>query len=199
MGNMAWWVHCGRGGARKIQIIISWLGTGQVVKFFGTFHQIRVVESSGDWEGREAFNTPRITNSTDALQGDVPRLTRHEDFGRILDGVNSSSAESVHANEWSKRQQGRRGPYMATPADRFDKTEQKPTRTVFDLEREFLENGGNAEIRKIRNNKPKMHKTRISQRSRQMWKPFFECREIWFVSPECEHERTLFYNCLGLS
>jgi len=31
----------------------------------------------------------------------------------------------------------------------FDKTEQKPTRTVFDLEREFLENGGNAEIRKI--------------------------------------------------
>ena len=81
---MAWWVRCGRWGARKIQIIIRWLGTGQVVKVCGTICQIRVVESSGDWEGREAFNTPRITNSTDALQGDVPRLARHEDFGSFF-------------------------------------------------------------------------------------------------------------------
>jgi len=47
----------------------------------------------------------------------VPRLARREDFGRILEGV-SSSAESVHARDWSKQHQGRRGTYMATPADR---------------------------------------------------------------------------------
>ena len=33
--RMAWCAHCGRLGARKIQIIIRWLGTGQVVKFAG--------------------------------------------------------------------------------------------------------------------------------------------------------------------
>jgi len=48
----------------------------------------------------------------------------------------------------------------AKPADKTDQN--KP-------EREFLENGENAEIRKIRNNKQKSKKTRISQRSRQMW------------------------------
>ena len=43
----------------------------------------------------------------------------HEDFGRIFEGVSSSSAESVHAHDWSKRHQGRRGAYMATPADQL--------------------------------------------------------------------------------
>jgi len=41
--------------------------------------------------------TPWMTDSTDALQGYVPRLARHQDFGRIFEGVGSSSAESVHA------------------------------------------------------------------------------------------------------
>ena len=54
-----------------------------------------------------------------SLQGYVPRLARHEDFGRIFEGVGSSSAESVHACDWSKHHQGRRGAYMATPADRM--------------------------------------------------------------------------------
>jgi len=63
------------------------------------------------------FNTPRITNSTDVLQGYVPRLARHEDFGRIFEGVSSISAESVHTHDWRKRHQGRRGVYMATPTD----------------------------------------------------------------------------------
>ena len=35
MGRMA--LYCGRWGARKIQIIIRWLGTGQVVKVAGQF------------------------------------------------------------------------------------------------------------------------------------------------------------------
>jgi len=37
IGRMAGCVHCGRLGARKIYIIIRWLGTGQVVKFAGQF------------------------------------------------------------------------------------------------------------------------------------------------------------------
>jgi len=53
------------------------------------------------------------------MQGYVPRLARREDFGRIFEGVGSSSAESVHARDWCKRHQGRRGAYMATPADRM--------------------------------------------------------------------------------
>ena len=43
----------------------------------------------------------------------------HEDFGRNFEGVSSSLAESMHAHDWSKRHQGRRGAYMATPADRL--------------------------------------------------------------------------------
>ena len=42
-----------------------------------------------------------MIDSTDALQGYVPRLARHEDFDRIFEGVGSSSAESVHACDWS--------------------------------------------------------------------------------------------------
>jgi len=30
-------MHCGRWGARKIHIIVRWLGTGQVVKIAGQF------------------------------------------------------------------------------------------------------------------------------------------------------------------
>jgi len=46
-------VYCGRWGARKIQIIIRWLGTRQVVKVAGQFvkfewwkvkSQVRVIE-----------------------------------------------------------------------------------------------------------------------------------------------------------
>jgi len=47
----------------------------------------------------------------------VPRLARREDFGRIFEGV-GSFAESVHARDWSKQHQGRRGAYMSTLADR---------------------------------------------------------------------------------
>ena len=47
-------------------------------------------------------------------------------------------------------------------AKRADKTEQKPTRT------RNSGNGEHPEIRKISNNKNKMHTTRISQRSREM-------------------------------
>ena len=35
------------------------------------------------------FNTPRITDLTNALQGCVPRLAKHEDFGRIFEGGGS--------------------------------------------------------------------------------------------------------------
>jgi len=35
------------------------------------------------------FNIPRISESTDALQGNVPQLAKHEDFGRIFEGGGS--------------------------------------------------------------------------------------------------------------
>jgi len=58
-------------------------GSGPIRRIRVVESQVRVIE-----RGREAFNTPRITNSTDTLQGYVPRLGRHEDFGRIFEGVN---------------------------------------------------------------------------------------------------------------
>ena len=89
-------------------------------KIAGQFVKFEWLKSiSGDWEGREALNTPRITDSTDALHGYVPRLARRPDFGRIFEDVGSSSAESVHARDWSKQHQGRQGAYMAMPADQM--------------------------------------------------------------------------------
>ena len=87
------------------------VGDGAGGQSSGPIRRIRVVESQVRVieRGREAFNTPRITNSTDTLQGYVPRLARHEDFGRIFEGVSSSLAESVYAHDYNKRHQGRRG------------------------------------------------------------------------------------------
>ena len=65
------------------------------------------------------MQTPKDNRFNGCTPGYVPRLARHEDFGRIFEGVGSTSAESVHARDWSKRHQSRRGAYMATPADRM--------------------------------------------------------------------------------
>jgi len=59
---------------------------------------------------REAFNTPRITDLMDALhwQGYVPRLARHEDFGRILEGCGSQLGRKRARTRLEQRHQARR-------------------------------------------------------------------------------------------
>ena len=37
----------------------------------------------------------------------------------FFEGVDSSSTKSVHVRDWNKQYQDRRGPYIATPADRL--------------------------------------------------------------------------------
>ena len=92
----------------------------------GPICPIRVVESQVQViERAEKRSTPHGKQKNQfygSLKGYVPRLARHEDFGRIFKGVGSSSAESVHACDWSKQHKGRRGSYMATPTDRMHTT-----------------------------------------------------------------------------
>ena len=111
---------CGRWGARKILIIIRWLGTGQVIKVAVQFVKFEWLKVKFRWlRGQRSVQHPTENQFYGSLKGYVPRLARHEDFGRIFEGVSSSSAESVHARDWSKQHQGRRGTYMATSADRM--------------------------------------------------------------------------------
>jgi len=99
------------------------VGDGTSDQGCGPVCQIRVVESQVQViERAEKRSTPHGKQKNQfygSLKGYVPRLARHEDFGRIFEGVSSSSAESVHTHDWSKQHQGRQGAYMSTPADQL--------------------------------------------------------------------------------
>jgi len=77
---------CERWGARKIQIVIRWLGTRQGVKYAGQVVNFEYLKVKFEWlKEQRSVHYPKDTESTDALQGNVPRLAKHEDFGSIFE------------------------------------------------------------------------------------------------------------------
>jgi len=78
------------------------LGTGQGVMYASRVVKIECLRVKFEWlKGQRSVQHPKDINgcnprectSTDALQGNVPRLAKHEDFDTIFEGCGSQFGE----------------------------------------------------------------------------------------------------------